>query len=209
MKKTIIAIVAAIASFSSPLLAQTATPAKIGYTDVEFIMGKLPEMKKVTNEVTVMQQQLNKTYEDKVKDYQAKADEYQKTGANLTEVIRADKEKVLRDLGQQIQEFERGMQTSLQGKYQQLVTPIMEKIDKAIKEVGKEGNYLYIISSDAGQAGNPILLYVGSEEYNVTNTVLKKLGVDPNAVEAPATTTTTTPAAKPAAKPATTPAKKP
>ncbi len=204
MKKTIIAIVAVIASFSSPLLAQT--PTKIGYTDVEFIMGKLPEMKKITNEVTVMQQQLNKTYEDKVKDYQTKADEYQKTGANLTEVIRADKEKVLRDLGQQIQEFERNMQSSLQTKYQQLVTPVMEKIHKAITEVGKEGGYLYIISSDAGQAGNPILLYVGSEEYNVTNSVLKKLGVDPNAVETPAAAPAAT---TPAAKPATTPAKKP
>lgn len=207
MKKTIIAIVALLASFSAPVLAQTTPPVKIGYTDVQVILERLPESKSIQNEMNVLQLQYKKTIEDKAKDYEAKVDDYQKTAPNLTEVIRADKEKVIRDLGQQIQELQTNSQNALQKKSMDLLSPVLDKIDKAIKEVGKDNGYLYILSSDAGQAGNPVILYVGDESMNVTNLVLKKLGVDPNApvqTAAPAATapakTSTAPAAKPATK---------
>lgn len=199
MKKTFFALVALIASFSSPLFAQT--PTKIGYTDVDFILGKLPEAKTIQNELEVTRSQFEKTIGDKIKEFQDKLDKYQKTAQSMNDVLRADSEKELQNLQESIQTLRQNSEQSLMQKQQQLLFPVLDKINGAIQTVGKENGYLYIINSDSGQSANPILLYVGSEEFNVTDLVLKKLGVDPKAVE-PAK-----PAAAPA-KPAATPAKK-
>lgn len=207
MKNRLIAVLAVMAIGISPLLAQT-PPTKIGYTNVDVILGRLPEAKKIQNTLEVTREQLNKALQEKVKEFQDKLAVFEKNGASMTEVIRADKQKELENLQTSIQEFERNSQTSLQTKYQQLLDPVMTKIGEAIKTVGKEQSYLYIINSESGQAGVPVLLYTASEEYNVTDLVLIKLGVDPKAVEAApapapaATPAAATPAAKPAAKPA-------
>ena len=200
MKKTFFALVALIASFSSPLFAQT--PTKIGYTDVDFILGKLPEAKTIQNELEVTRSQFEKTIGDKIKEFQDKLDKYQKTAQSMNDVLRADSEKELQNLQESIQTLRQNSEQSLMQKQQQLLFPVLDKINGAIQTVGKENGYLYIINSDSGQSANPILLYVGSEEFNVTDLVLKKLGVDPKAVE-PAK-----PAAAAPAKPAATPAKK-
>ncbi len=196
MKKTVFALVALVASLVSPLMAQT--PTKIGYTDVEVILGKLPDAKRIQNELEVTRAQFEKTIQEKIKEFQDKLDKYQKNAQNMNEVLRADSERELQNLQKSIEDLQTNSQQSLMQKQQSLLTPVLDKISAAIQDIGKQHGYLYIINSDTGQNTNPILLYVGSEEYNVTDLVLIKLGVDPKA--APAAET------KPEAKPATTPA---
>lgn len=200
MKKQVIAIMAVLAVACTPLFAQTTTPAaaptKIGYTNVDFVLGKLPESKKISNELEITKAQLDKALQDKYKEFQEKLDNYNKNAANMADVLKTDKEKELQNLQTSIQDLQRNSESSLQNKYQQLIEPVLEKINVAIQDVGKANNFLYILNSDAGANTTPILLYVGSEDNNVTDLVLKQLGVDPKAVE-------------PAAKPATTPAPAP
>jgi outer membrane protein len=196
MKKQVMAIMAVLAVACTPLFAQTTTPAtaptKIGYTNVDFVLGKLPESKKIQNELEITKAQLDKALSDKYKEFQEKLDNYNKNAGSMADVLRTDKEKELQNLQNSIQELQRNSETSLQNKYQQLIEPVLAKINTAIQEVGKANNFLYILNSDAGANTTPILLYVGSEDYNVTDLVLKQLGVDPKAAETPA------PATKPA-----------
>lgn len=217
MKQKLIAFLVLMTVISAPLLAQT-TPAsgltKIGYTNVDFIIGKLPESKKMQNELEVTKAQLDKALGETYKEAQEKYEAYQKNGAQMTDVIRADKEKELSNLQTRIQEMQTNAQTSLQNKQQQLLEPILTKVNTAIQDVGKENGFLYILNMDAGANTTPIILYAGSEEYAVTNLILRKLGVDPDKVEAapaakPAATPTSTAPAKPTTTPATTPAATP
>ena len=97
----------------------------------------------------------------------------------------------------------------------------MVKIQGAIDAVGKESGYTYIFNMDAGANTTPIILFAGSEDLNVSNLILKKLGVDPVEIEKQQKAAAdaavqqlqqgqkaaTTPATQPATKPAaTTPA---
>ena len=70
-------------------------------------------------------------------------------------------------------------QQSLQTKQQQLLEPIYAKINTALQEVGKENAFTYIFNMDSGPSTNPFILFASTDEQNVTNLVLKKLGVDP------------------------------
>lgn len=199
MKKTVFALVALLASLVDPLMAQT--PTKIGYTDVDHILTMLPDAKKIQSELEVTRAQFEKTIQERIKEFQDKLEKYQKNAQNMNEVLRADSERELQNLQKSVEDLQTNSQQSLMQKQQSLLTPVLDKISAAIEAVGKEHGYLYIINSDVGQNANPTLLYVGSEEFNVTDLVLTKLGVDPKAA-APAET-------KPAAQPATPAANKP
>jgi len=215
MKKQLITLMMLVAMACTPLFAQTTASAprtKIGYTNVDFILGQLPESKKIENELSITKAQLDKALQDKYKEFQEKLDNYNKNGTSMADVIRADKEKELQSLQTSTQELQRNSETSLQTKYQQLIEPVLLKINNAIKAVGEANGFLYILNSDAGQNTTPILLYVGSEENNVSDLVFKELGVDPTKVVAPETPAAPSPAPKAAPstvpKAGTTPPKK-
>jgi len=218
MKQKLIVFLVAMAMLSTPLLAQT-TPAasgltKIGYTNVDYVISKLPEAKVMQNQIEVTKAQLDKALGETYKEAQEKYEAYQKNGAQMTDVIRADKEKELSNLQTRMTEMQNNAQQSLQAKQQQLLEPILTKVNNAIQEVGKESGFLFILNMDAGQGTTPIILFAASEENNATNLILRKLGVDPDKIEAAAPAgkpVTTTPAAttKPATTtPAATPKKK-
>ncbi len=183
MKQKLMAFLVVMTIFSTTLVAQT-PPTKIGYTNVDFVISKLPEAKKMQNELEVTKAQLDKAIGDTYKELQEKYEAYQKNGANMTDVIRADKEKELQNLQTRMQEMQSNAQNSLQNKQQTLLEPILTKVNDAIQDVGKENGFLYILNMDAGAGTTPIILFAASEDNNATNLIFKKLGVDPDKVDA-------------------------
>ncbi len=55
----------------------------------------------------------------------------------------------------------------------ELLTPLINKVKKAIEDVGKENSYTYIIDSATG-----VLLHIGTGADNVTAKVKAKLGIN-------------------------------
>lgn len=171
-------------------------PLKIGYTNVDYLVASMPESKQIEAELKTYKDQLDKQLETKVKEFREKYEAYEKGASMMTDVIRADKEKELQDMNGQIEAFQRNAEQSLQEKQQKLMKPVLEKIQKAIDDVAVENNYTYVFSSDGAMGQVPIILH-GPDNLNVSDLVLKKMGVTPPAPK-PATATdgtktTTTP----------------
>jgi outer membrane protein len=167
---------------------------KIGYTNVDFILNNLPDAKDIETKLKTEKAQYDKLLQDKVADFQKKYEDYQKNQATMSPVIKADREKELTNQNNAIQEFQQNSEGALQQKQQQLLAPVLDKIDKTIKDVAKENGYVYVFNTDAGPGTTPILL-VAPDADNISDLVFKKLGVTPPAKAA----ATTTPAATPAA----------
>ncbi|MBC7920035.1 MAG: OmpH family outer membrane protein [Ferruginibacter sp.] len=160
--------------------ASAQTMPKFGYTNVDYILSQLPDSKRIESELKTHRSQLETTLQNKYKDFEGKAKDYQTNGASMSEIIRKDKEKELQNLQSSIQEFERNSEESLQKKQKTLLEPVLEKIQKAIKEVAKENEFAYVLNSDAGYGTTPILLHA-PESDNISDLVLKKMGVTPTA----------------------------
>jgi outer membrane protein len=64
----------------------------------------------------------------------------------------------------------------MQKKQSDLVNPVFIKVGKAIEEVALENGYAYIINPQM-VGGGDVLLFT-DEKYNISNLVLKKLGID-------------------------------
>lgn len=151
---------------------------KIGYTNAEYILSNMPEAKQIEADLKDYEQQLSTQLESKSKDFQAKYAEYQRTAENMIPEVRADKERELQGLNESIQKFQQDAQVSLQRKSGELLQPAFDKIQKAIDAVSKANGYTHVFNSGQPEAGLNILLYA-REEDNISNLVLKELGIEP------------------------------
>ncbi|MEZ0539432.1 OmpH family outer membrane protein [Fibrella arboris] len=172
--------------------ATAATPIKIGYTSMDYLLGQVPQAKDIQNQLTIQRTQLENESTRMQKEFQEKLQAYEKGGAQMSEVIRADREKELQGLQTRFQEFQKNAEATLQQKYQQLVSPVLQNIQKNIDAVAKENGYSHVFNLDAG-AGTAVILLYAPEDGNISDMVLKKMGVTPK----PAGTPATTPAAAP------------
>ena len=151
---------------------------KIGYTNAEYILSNMPEAKEIEAELKDYEKQLSTQLQSKSTDFDAKVQEYQRTGENMIPEVRADKERELQSLQQSIQKFQQDAQTSLQRKQGELLQPAFDKIQTAIDAVAKANNYTQIFNSGQPEVGLNILLY-GRDEDNISDLVLKQLGIEP------------------------------
>ncbi len=149
---------------------------KIGHVDIQYVLTTLPEYKEVESQLKTLETQLLKQSQAKEQEFQEKYQEYLQTSQNMADVVRQDKEKELSQLQQSYQEFQQNAQTSLQQKSTELLNPLYKKIGDAIEQVAQENGYSHILN--VGVAQLDIVIY-GNDNFDVSNLVLKKLGIDP------------------------------
>ncbi len=148
---------------------------RVGFTRIETIIAQMPESKQAENQLSIQQTQAENEGKRLQKEFDEKYAAYQKAGAQLTEAVRKDRETELQNLQTRIQDFGRSAQESLQNKYKQLMAPILSKVQQAIDTVAKQTGYQYILNVSSN---NSNILYA-AEENNVTELVLKRLGIAP------------------------------
>ena len=177
MNKIRLALAAALLTLTTATSALAQAPLKIGFTSVEYVLSQMPESKQIESQLKTYGSQLEAQLKTKYDEYSTKGEAYQKGAATMTDVVRADKEKELQGLQQSIQEFRQSADQSLQQKQQALLKPALDKLQKAIDDVSTENGYTYVLNSDGA---TPTLLH-GPKEYDISDLVLKKMGVTPTA----------------------------
>ena len=157
--------------------AQAQTGMKIGYADADYIMSQLPEIKVVESDLKAHNTQLQSQLQAKYQEYQQKGTAYQQGAANMIEAVRKEKEQELADIEKRLQQFQQDAQTSMQKKQGELMQPIINKVGEAINAVAAEQGFDYVLS--AGVGGVDVVLFA-KEEHDISDIVLKKLGVTPS-----------------------------
>lgn len=181
MRKLVLIVALGIVTFISH--AQTATT-KVGYADVDYIFSQMPESKQIDAELKSLQTQLKNQIDTKYQDFQKKVADYQANLNTMIDAVRVNTERELQQMQQNIEKLQQDAQTNVQTKQTQLMEPVFKKVGKAIEEVAKENGYNFILSQQIG--GLDVILY-GDEKMDVSDLVLKKLGVTPKpATPAPA-----------------------
>lgn len=113
----------------------------------------IPNMKEYTQANDELQV-IAKQYEDDVKlmqsEFQKKYEEYQKEAANLLDNVRQRREQELQDLQQRLQLTVQDNQEAFQKAQAEKMQAVQEKVMAAVKKVGEEGGYLYIMDLSSG-----------------------------------------------------------
>lgn len=142
---------------------------KTGYIDSRELLESMPEARKADSSLAKFQKELEEQLRAMATDAQTKYEDYVKNGKTMSDAVKEVKEKELQDLQNRIEEFRQGADDKMGKKRQDLFKPILEKAQKAIKDVGSEGSYDYIF--DGSQ-----LLYAKDSE-NIMPQVKAKLGI--------------------------------
>ncbi|WP_317173574.1 OmpH family outer membrane protein [Hymenobacter montanus] len=184
--------------------AHAQAPLKIGYTDVQYVLAQMPESKQIESDLKAYNSQLESQLKSKTAELEAKYKAYQQGEATMTDLVKADKQKEMQGMQQSIQEFQRSAEQSLQQKQQTLLKPALDKLQKNIDLVANENGFTYVFNSDGG--GSPLLLHA-PKDGDISDMVLRKMGITPGAV-APIKSGPTTPASTPPAPAASKPKSK-
>jgi len=179
MKKYVI-ILAVIVFAASSVLAQEPKPQKIGTLNMEYVLASMPEIKSIQSTLSGLQTQLQKQGEAKQGQYQQKVSKYQSEGQSMTIGDRQQLEREIAALEEELQTFATAAQTKLETKQAELMGPINKRVGEALEALVAEQGYTHVFNVGVPQAGLEILYFV-DPDYDVSNLVLKKMGIEPPA----------------------------
>jgi outer membrane protein len=146
---------------------------KFGHINSDELIQAMPEFDSATAKLEKFRKELVNALELMTVELNNKNDAYSKESKNLTDIVKQTKEQELIDLNRRIQEFQQNAQEQLQNKQVELFQPIYSKVDKAIKEVGKENGFLYVFDVAKGS----LLYFDETKSTNVTALTKAKLGL--------------------------------
>jgi outer membrane protein len=145
---------------------------KFGHINVAELMGSMPERDSIRQEMMDYQQMLRDEMQAMQEEYAGKLQSYQERREDYTPLVKKSREQELQDLEGRIQEFQATAQQDLQVKQQELLEPLMDKINTAIQSVGKKNGFFYIFDTSAGA-----VLYRSSQSEDVMPLVKEELGL--------------------------------
>jgi outer membrane protein len=146
---------------------------KFGHINSDELIQTMPEYDSATVKLEKFRKELVNALELMQVELNTKSEAYQKESKNLSDIVKQTKEQELMDMNKRIQDFQSNAQTQLQNKQTEVFQPIYTKVDKAIKDVGKENGFLYVFDVAKGS----LLYFDETKSVNVLSLVKTKLGL--------------------------------
>ncbi|MDI9319848.1 MAG: OmpH family outer membrane protein [Phycisphaerales bacterium] len=167
MKKIILLAACTFALFTS-VHAQTL---KLGHINSQELLGLMPEVKKADADLKAYAKSFEEQLETMTKEYQKKMGDYQAQEKTMTDAVKEVKQKEITDLGGRIESTQKSAEEKVVAKKQELFKPILDKAEKAIKEVAKEKGFDYVFDLSTGS------VLVARDADNMLPLVKAKLGI--------------------------------
>ena len=145
---------------------------KIAYVNSAEIMEAMPESAKVRTNLENYYGELQSQLQTMLTEYQNKVQDYEANQASYSNLVKQSKEKEIIDMENRIQLFRSNADEELAKKQEELLKPLLDKVQNAINAVGKEKGYTYIIDNAAGT-----LVYLGADAIDASKDVKAKLGI--------------------------------
>ena len=165
--KKLIALLLMLLPFAGAVNAQEV---KIAFVNTQEVFMALPEVADMQNKLEDLNAKYKKELETMQGEYQKKYSDFIAQQDSLTENIKVRRMQEVQDMQQRMDNFVQVAQQDVAKQQQDLLTPIQQKIQDAIKAVGAEKGYTYIIDPQ-------VLLYQGSNAIDATQFVKAKLGL--------------------------------
>ena len=145
---------------------------KFGHVNAQDIIQVMPEYTKAKGEIDALQQQYEADLKSMQDEFTKKVKDYETNAKTLPKNIRQRREQELTEMQQKIQQSYQDNQQALGRASQEKMQAITTKVIDAIKAVGQEGGYVYIMDIAGG------VPYISTTlSTDVTAQVKAKLGL--------------------------------
>ncbi len=171
--KRLIGLVALVAFFTFGQNA-TAQDFKFGHINSDELFAIMPERDTIISQMEALRTELQNTLEIMQVEYNNKLNDYTNEAENLSDLVRQTKEEELMGLSQRITNFQQNADSQLQNKQMELMQPVIQKAEKAIKDVARENGFTYIFDLSRG----PIIYFDEAKSEDILEKVKAKLGIE-------------------------------
>jgi outer membrane protein len=151
--------------------ANAQTP-KFGHIDLQALYQIMPERAAGEKQFMAYQKELEDALGMMQKEAQTKYVEYLAKRDSLTETVRKMKEDDLNLMNDRIKNYQESAQQQLQAKQAEIFKPMLEKADKAVKDVGAEKGLIYVFDMSSR-----VILYNSKESIDLLPLVKAKLAI--------------------------------
>jgi len=153
--------------------AGAAAQMKIGHINSETIMQTLPEAIDAQKSIDALVAGWEADLQKMQAEWKRKFDDFDKRKLILTEQVRADQERELRELDQSITDFRNkkfGQSGELFQKQNEVMKPLQNKMFRVLEEIAKDEGYDYVFD----RSGEILVLYA-NDKYDLTQRVLQRM----------------------------------
>jgi len=137
------------------------------YVNSDSVMRSMPEYKVQMKSLESYAKQLQTQYQTKQQNFQQKVQDYQANAADWVPAVLQEKQKEINDLDAEIKSFPQTYQFNVQRKQQELLEPLMEKVQDAISEVAKSESVNFVFPDQT--------LLFSKEQLDLTSKVIAKV----------------------------------
>lgn len=155
---------------------------KFGIINSQEVISKMPERDSAEAKLMKLRNELGSQIEALQVEYNQKLQAYVQGREKMADLVRQNKEKELQDLQQRVQEYGQNAEAELGKQQNALLKPIVEKLNEAIKAVGKANGFAYIFDT----AVPSLAYYDAALAVDVMPLVVKQLGIKEKSADAPA-----------------------
>ena len=146
---------------------------KFGVINSQEVISKMPERDSAEAKLMKLRNELGEQIEALQVEYNQKVQAYVQGREKMASLVVQNKEKELQELQQRVQEYAQNAEAELGKQQTALLKPIVEKINDAIKAVGKSNGFSYIFDTAI-----PSLAYYNTDQaVDVLPLVIKQLGI--------------------------------
>lgn len=153
------------------MLPMLASAQKFGRVNTQELVQDMPEIAAMNAQLDSLNSQWENMLLSMQNEIQEKVTRYEQEAATLSDAQKQIRQEEVYAMQQRYQTTLQTAQQDLQMKQQQLFAPIQEKVQNAIKEVGKQKNLTFVFEDG-------MMLYVSETEVvNITADVKARLGI--------------------------------
>ena len=151
---------------------------KFGRVDLAAIVTNMTEFKEAQTNLEAYGRDLQDQLEQIQVEFNKLYADYEKNVTTYTDAVRQLKERELTELQQRFQDFQQIAQQDMAKKEGELMNPIYEKANEAVKQVASAGGYVAIFSTTSDQPASAGLAYFDPEQLvDITPEVKAVLGI--------------------------------
>jgi len=154
------------------LLSFSTAEVKIGYVDSNQIMSNFEEVRQIQVDLEKEQRKLESELNELITQLDSLQQDYERQRLLMSETRRQEKENEIMNMKKSAEEFQLkkfGPEGEIYKKQNELLKPVLKKIDDAIQKVGGDQGYDFILDAMSGA------LVYALDSHNLTEDVMDEL----------------------------------
>ena len=167
LKRTVISLLVLL---SFAVMAQSESALKFGHYNSHEILLQMSETESAQKQLSALSSSYDKELSKMSQDYDAKVEDFVKYSKDMDEEIKKSRQHEIVSLEERIVALKETANATLRKKQEELLLPIKEKLQNAVKQIGEEHHFMYLFDTNI-----PSLGYISPESEDVTPLIKSKL----------------------------------